>query len=412
MAIDYGMLPPEINSGRMYTGPGSGPLLAAAGGWDDLAAELYSAGALYSSAISALIGRWRGASSVTMAAAVAPYAAWMTATAARAEQTASQAKAAAAAFEAAFAAVVPPPIIAVNRAQLLALTATNFFGQNSPAIMATQAEYLEMWAQDAVAMYGYAGSSAMASQLTPFASPPQINNAGGPAGQAAVVAHATATATQAHATLAQLTTATPSSLQSLASPFSSAAPAAAAAGPSAPASPASSLADINGFITGPLSPVSLFSIGGVPQLLGAQCYLLPQAGANLAAAADKLAAAPGASSAGLLVSQTPALAPVVSAGVGRAGLVGGLSVPQGWAIAAPAVKSAAAVYAQTSLASAAAAAPGEGTLFGNMALSGLAGRAIAGVGGTAARSAGAGAETGAGGAGGPVNIFIVPAVPQ
>ena len=58
---------------------------------------------------------------------------------------------------------VPPPLIAANRAQLMALIATNIFGQNTPAIMATEAHYSEMWAQDATAMYGYAASSAAAS---------------------------------------------------------------------------------------------------------------------------------------------------------------------------------------------------------------------------------------------------------
>jgi PPE-repeat protein len=50
-----------------------------------------------------------------------------------------------------------------------------------------------MWAQDAAAMYGYAGSSAAASQLTPFAAAPQTTNAAGDAGQAAAVAQATST---------------------------------------------------------------------------------------------------------------------------------------------------------------------------------------------------------------------------
>ena len=42
-AMDYGILPPEINSSRIYAGPGSGPMLAAASAWDGLAAELGSA---------------------------------------------------------------------------------------------------------------------------------------------------------------------------------------------------------------------------------------------------------------------------------------------------------------------------------------------------------------------------------
>jgi PPE-repeat protein len=52
--MDYAALPPEINSGRMYAGPGSGPMLAGAAAWDRLAAELSSAAANYSSVISEL----------------------------------------------------------------------------------------------------------------------------------------------------------------------------------------------------------------------------------------------------------------------------------------------------------------------------------------------------------------------
>lgn len=103
-----------------------------------------------------------------MTAAAAPYVAWMSVTAVRAEQAGAQAEAAAAAYEAAFAATVPPPVIEANRAQLMALIATNVLGQNAPAIAATEAQYAEMWSQDAMAMYGYAGASAAATQLTPF----------------------------------------------------------------------------------------------------------------------------------------------------------------------------------------------------------------------------------------------------
>ncbi len=37
--MDFGALPPEINSGRMYSGPGCGSMLAAAAAWDGLAAD-------------------------------------------------------------------------------------------------------------------------------------------------------------------------------------------------------------------------------------------------------------------------------------------------------------------------------------------------------------------------------------
>src|SRR5208283_1484402 len=106
--------------------------------------------------------------------------AWLSTTATQAEETAAQAEAAVAAYEAAFAATVPPPVIAANRAQLMVLVATNFLGQNTPAIAATEALYMEMWAQDAAAMYGYAGSSAAASQLTSFTQPEQVATATAP----------------------------------------------------------------------------------------------------------------------------------------------------------------------------------------------------------------------------------------
>ena len=128
--MDFTMLPPEVNSGRMYAGPGSGPMLAAASTWDGLAAELQSTANSYESAISELTGGpWLGPSSASMAAATAPYMEWMTTTAAQAEQTATQAKAAAAAYEAAFAMTVPPPLIAANRSLLVTWIATNIFGR-------------------------------------------------------------------------------------------------------------------------------------------------------------------------------------------------------------------------------------------------------------------------------------------
>jgi PPE-repeat protein len=62
------------------------------------------------------------------------------------------------------------------------LIATNFFGQNTSAIAAVEAQYAEMWAQDASAMSGYTANSAAAATLTTFTQPQQTTN---PAAQAA-----------------------------------------------------------------------------------------------------------------------------------------------------------------------------------------------------------------------------------
>ncbi len=222
LALDFAMLPPEVNSARMYSGPGSAPMLAAASAWNGLAAELHSTALSYGSVLSTLTSEsWHGPASASMAAAALPYVAWMSSTAAQAEQTAAQAEAAAGAFETAFAATVPPPVIAANRALLMALIATNILGQNTPAIAATEAQYAEMWAQDAGAMYGYAGSSAVATQLSPFVEPQQTTSPGGLSTQSAAVAQAAASpAGSQQSTLAQLISAVPNGLQGLATPTS------------------------------------------------------------------------------------------------------------------------------------------------------------------------------------------------
>jgi hypothetical protein len=102
---------------------------------------------------------------VTYATVATPYVGWLSETEAQADQAAQQARTAAAAFEAAFAGTVPPPLVAANRAQLLSLVATNVFGQDTPAIAAAEAQYGEMWAQDAAAMEGYAAASSTADPL-------------------------------------------------------------------------------------------------------------------------------------------------------------------------------------------------------------------------------------------------------
>src|ERR1700722_6556548 len=221
--MDFGALPPEVNSARMYAGPGSGPMMAAASAWNALAADLQSTASSYESAITGLIaGPWLGPSAATMAAAAAPYVEWMRATAAQAEQTANQVTAAAAAYDAAFAETVPPPVVAANRSLLMALVATNLFGQNTPAIATTEAQYAEMWAQDASAMYGYASTSALATTGTPFSAAPSSTSSSGQGGQAAAAAEAGATPAasvqSAISQAQQALSAIPSALSNAASP--------------------------------------------------------------------------------------------------------------------------------------------------------------------------------------------------
>ncbi len=367
--MDYGAFPPEFNSARMYAGPGPGSMLAAAGAWNGLAAELRSVASSYGSVISQLTTEWLGPSSTAMAAAAVPYVAWLSATAGQAELTAAEAQAAAGAYQAAFTMTVPPPLIAANRAQLMTLTATNLFGQNTPAIAATEAQYGEMWAQDAAAMYSYAAqSAAVTAQLTPIAPPPETTNPAGLAAQGAPGA-GTSTGAGVQSALSQLMSTVPTTLQNSASPnlstsstsglsgllngllggSSSAAPTTAAAGPLGGLVGTSGIASsaVSQYLAMPgWAGISLLStvFSPVQQLMTTP---ISNALTPAAAAADVAGAAEGASDAAAGAAAAAADAAVGGAGgladlgglagLGQAASVGALSVPAnwGWAATAP-----------------------------------------------------------------------------
>jgi PPE-repeat protein len=411
MVFDFGALPPEINSGKIYSGPGSAPLLAAATAWDALASELQTTAASYGSTIGELTSSWQGPSSAAAANAAAPYTAWLNNTAAQAEQTASQAQAAAAAYEAAFAASIPPPLIEANRALLAALVATNFLGQNTPAIAATEATYAEFWAQDAGAMYGYAGAATTATQLTPFTEAPATTNDSGQATQAASTAQSAAASTadsttdslsafltQLNTELTQFGTEVSTLSNTLNGYFPATTTTLASLG--LPPSVTNAITLFNQALTTGANTLSTYAAGPW-SLLGFGSLLknwwqvsisIPNLGV-------------GIQGIGPLIHPTPivgALSPLLHSGllsgsyggagnvgalasVGRAGTIGALSVPQNWASAVPAVRTVAAEMDATALDAApemeSIANPG---MFGQTALSSLAGRAI---GGTATRAA-------------------------
>jgi len=338
--MDFGALPPEINSGLMYSGPGSSTILGAAAAWNGLASELQSAAASYDTVIANLTsGTWQGPSAAAMAAAAAPYVAWMNTTASQAEQAASQAMSAAGAYHVAFGMTVPPAVIAANRAQLVALVGTNFFGQNTPAISVTEAQYAEMWAQDAVAMYGYADNAAAASVFTPFTSPPATTNAAAQAVGTSQTSSITQTITNALQSLtspAASTTSSNSLLTDLVNALGLNSSSTTSTGTSITSplggtidsgtvqeSVIAEYADIPAFFgmnlaTNAIAPMFYT---GISQLMTANSAA---AAASGAANAAQGAAAAGGSALG------PALGGGAWGGVGQAAALGPLSVPQNW----------------------------------------------------------------------------------
>ena len=314
MLPDFVLLPPEVNSARMYAGPRSGTMWAAAAAWDSVAVQLGATASSFQSTVSGLTGAvWLGPASVSMATAAAPIVQWLSATSAQAEQVAVQARLSAAAFDAAFAATVPPPIIAANRAQLMTLIATNILGQNTAAIAATEAHYAEMWAQDVTAMTGYdAATTAAEAQWTPFSAPP--TSLAGPSMPAV-----TPNIQQLLQSLGQSLSTTMSRLEMLATPAEFA-----------------------------MEPMNIVMS---PLMTGANPLL---SGGGMSAVAPALISA-GSPAAG--VPLAPVNGPAVLASVGRAGSIGALSVPARWPDSLPAAAPTAAV-AEAPSAAASAAAPG------------------------------------------------------
>ena len=218
---------------------------------------------------------------------------------------------------------MPPTVVEANRALLTMLVASNFFGQNTPAIAAAEAAYAEMWAQDAAAMYNYAGSASSAVSLPQFSQPPPTTSSTGQSAQGAAVSQAVgSSADQSQTALSQLMAALPQQLQGLASGGVTNASSADVS-----SSIITAFSNIN-TLTGPLIPAyqfpyAVFQMGIFIQGLmqsGSQAKFLPEMMAPLGSAA----------------STSQAIAPQgisesVIASAGRALPIGGLSTPSNWA---------------------------------------------------------------------------------
>lgn len=327
--MDFGALPPEVNSTRMYTGAGAAPMMAAAAAWNGLAVELSATAQTFESVVSELTTeQWLGPASLSMAAAAQPFLAWLAYAAEAAALAGSQGVASAAAFEAARAMTVPPGEVAANRALLATLVATNVLGQNTAAIAATEAHYGEMWAQDALAMYGYAAASAASGKLTPLAPPAPATNAAGIANQAAAAGEAFASVRQSG--LNNLIGNIPNAVAGLASP--------AAANAAALDSVVQDITDllvvpfVQNTINGVVNTAGWFTTAGITTAVFLQHTL------DTALPAAEAAAGIGPAGAAAVAN---AVAPIGGAGagpvLGAASSVGGLSVPASWSTSAPVV---------------------------------------------------------------------------
>lgn len=168
LAMFYGALPPEVNTGRLMAGAGAAPMYQAAAGWEALAIALETQADELAANLAALSGTWSGSGSERAVSSTTPMVSWLHSTAMQAQKRAMQAIAQANSYTMALTTTPQLPEIEENHITNAVLNATNFMGINTAPIGVNEADYARMWALAGTVMEGYQAETSLNTLFEPI----------------------------------------------------------------------------------------------------------------------------------------------------------------------------------------------------------------------------------------------------
>ncbi|WP_433574688.1 PPE family protein [Nocardia brasiliensis] len=178
--VDFGALPPEVNSARLQPTGGFGPMMAASGAISSMSGALTTMAAVAQGSMADMATSWKSQAADSAQQRFGQHTTWFQQQAGVAATAAPLVAKLADAYFFALMTMPPVGVIVANRVAAMSLAASNVAGQNTPALAANEVAYIQLWNQAQAVMYKYAGEaiSALGALPPPIAPPPQVG--GGP----------------------------------------------------------------------------------------------------------------------------------------------------------------------------------------------------------------------------------------
>ncbi len=160
--------PPEVITGRLMSGAGAAPMLAASAQYTAAAVAYEASADRLMAQMVYLSSNWQGTTAQALQRTTARHLAWMRVLQAQLVLAASRTAAQAAAFSTAYTSMAQMPEIVENRVTTAVLHATNFLGVNTIPIAIREAQYQAMWAQDVAVQSAYFAATVANTTFEPF----------------------------------------------------------------------------------------------------------------------------------------------------------------------------------------------------------------------------------------------------